>query len=89
MEEAPGEGAGFVEELESDIGSTGIDGACLDEELRVGVDFLRRSVGDSPVVVAVPTGSTVAFGEIRGYRRRRSNDLIGDGLQRRRHPHSE
>ena len=61
MEEAPGEGSCFVEESEGGFGATGIDGASLDEELEMGVDFLRGAIGDAPVVHPVSAGTSVAL----------------------------
>ena len=55
VEEAPGKGAGFVEEVESGFASGSIDGAGFDQKTQVGVDFLRRGVGDAPVVHSVST----------------------------------
>ena len=53
MEESPGEGTDVVEELEGGVGSLGVDGACPEEDLQVGVDFFRRGVGDPPVVISI------------------------------------
>ena len=47
----------------------------------MGVDLLRGSVGNSPVVEAVSSETAMAFGEIRWHRRCRANHLIGDALQ--------
>jgi hypothetical protein len=54
MEESPGEGADIVEESEGVVGSVGVDRACSQEELEVGIDLFCRGVGDPPVVVSIP-----------------------------------
>jgi len=48
------------------------------------VDLLRRTVGDSPMVQSIATGSTVALRQIGGNGSRRTDDLIGEAPQRRR-----
>ena len=55
----------------------------------MGVDLFRGTVCDSPVVHSVAAGSSMAFGEIRGDRRCRPDDLIGEILQRSRNPEDE
>ena len=50
MEQAPGEGSDFVEELDGSGGLGAVDGAGTGEETKVSVDFFRGGVGDAPVV---------------------------------------
>ena len=69
MKQTPGHGADFVEETQGGLQAGGIDRTCLGEEAKVGVDFLRRAVGDAPVVHAVSACSAVTLREIRGDRR--------------------
>ena len=40
VDKPPREGTDVVEELESGVGSFGVDGACTEEDLQVAIDFL-------------------------------------------------
>ena len=52
VEETPGEGSNFVEELDSFGGLGGVDSASSGEEAKMGIDLFRGGVGNAPVVVA-------------------------------------
>jgi hypothetical protein len=39
VEEAPGDGAYLVEEVQSVFSAVGVDRACMDEETKMGVDL--------------------------------------------------
>ena len=41
VEEAPGEGTNFVEDLDGGGGLCGVDSACTGEEAKMGVDLFR------------------------------------------------
>ena len=53
MEETPGHGTNFVEELDRLVRSLAIDGSRLNQELKMAVNFLGRREGDTPVVEPV------------------------------------
>jgi hypothetical protein len=64
VEEAPGHRADVVEELQGGCCLIAMHGVGKTEETEVRVDLLRGSVGDPPVVGAVSSETSVAFGEI-------------------------
>jgi hypothetical protein len=64
VEEAPGDGSDFVEKIKDGLSAADVDGASLSKETKVGVNFLRRTVGDSLVVHPVPAGSSVTFCQV-------------------------
>jgi hypothetical protein len=53
----------------------------------MAVDLFGQSVGNSPKVQPVSSGSTVAFREVGRHRACRPNSLIGNGFERRRNSH--
>jgi len=52
----------------------------------MAVDLLGRGEGNAPAVDPVSSESSVAFSEVRWHRRGRSDDLIGEQLQRGGNP---
>ena len=81
VDEAPGHGADVVEELQGGGCVIAFRAVGEAENPEVDVDLLRGSVGDLVVVEPVPSGTPVAFGEIRRDRRRCPYQLITDALQ--------
>ena len=47
----------------------------------MSIDLLGRSVGDTPVMNAIPSSAPVSFRQVRGYRAGGSNYLIGEILK--------
>jgi hypothetical protein len=61
MDEAPGHGADLVEEVEGWSRVLHPHGAGVGEQPEVGIDLLRRGVGDPPQVEPVAAGTAVSL----------------------------
>jgi hypothetical protein len=86
MKKTVGHGPYPVEKVEGSGGRPAVDRIRGDEEAQVRVDLTRQGVGDAPVVVPIPTGTPVSFGQVGGNRAGGPNHLIGNALQRRWNP---
>ena len=65
MQEAPGHRADPVEECQGLFGPIPADGASRDKQSQMAVHLPGRTIGESPEVRPVATGSAVTFGEVR------------------------
>ena len=81
VEETPGHGSDFVEEVEDSGCAPSVDGVRPCEEADVGVDLFGRGKRDAPVMDSVSAGSPVSLGEVCRHRCRRPDHLIGERLQ--------
>jgi len=61
MEQPPGHGADLVDEAQGGFGLCAVDGARLGQQSQVGVNLLRGSECDSPVVDPVSAEAPVTL----------------------------